>query len=157
LLLAAPASVSFTLRMSLNSILEIHIDGAAKGNPGPAAVGAVISRGGEVIKNISAYIGEATNNLAEYTALIYGLEEALILKARNVKIFTDSQLVARQLSGEYKVKDSDIRILYNQAKHIISSFENFSVRHISREQNKGADKLANLAIKKARAKTLTKA
>ncbi|MCM8779693.1 MAG: ribonuclease HI family protein [Candidatus Omnitrophica bacterium] len=137
--------------MNLDSALEIYIDGAAKGNPGPAGVGVVVSQDGVTLNNISAYIGETTNNLAEYTALIYGLQEALILKAKNVKVFTDSQLLARQLAGEYKVKDSDIKILYNQAKHIISSFENISVKHISRQENKGADKLANLAIKKARA------
>ena len=79
--------------------LEIYIDGASKGNPGPSGVGVVICRDGETIKNISSYIGHATNNVAEYTALIYALEEALIMKAESLKINTDSQLLHRQLKG----------------------------------------------------------
>jgi len=136
--------------------LEIYIDGAAKGNPGPAGVGVVISRSGETIRNISSYIGNTTNNLAEYTALIYALQEALILKAKEVKVYTDSQLLCRQINKEYKVKDPNIKILYTQAERIICVFDNFSVVHVRREENRGADKLANLAVKKARAEGLVK-
>ena len=85
------------------SHLEIYIDGASKGNPGHSGVGIVILREGRVIKNISGYIGKVTNNVAEYTALIYALEEALKLEAKSLKINTDSQLLARQLNKIYKV------------------------------------------------------
>jgi len=129
--------------------LEIYIDGAAKGNPGPASVGVVICRDGQVIKNISQYIGNATNNVAEYTALIFGLQEALILKAQSLKINTDSQLLYRQIKKEYKVKSPNIIALYNQATHLLSAFKNFSMNNIPRENNRGADKLANLAVKEA--------
>ncbi|MCX5707345.1 MAG: ribonuclease HI family protein [Candidatus Omnitrophica bacterium] len=128
--------------------LEIYIDGASKGNPGPSGVGVVICRGGETIKNISNFIGNTTNNIAEYTALIHALREALILKADTVKVKTDSQLLARQLNKIYKVKNTNILALFNQAVHLAASFKNFSVTNIPREENKGADKLATQAIKK---------
>ncbi len=129
-------------------VLDIYIDGASKGNPGPAAVGVVICCKGQVIKNISDYIGEATNNIAEYKALIYALEEALILKADILNIRTDSELLFKQINGDYKVKNENIKVLYDRAKHLISAFKEFSISHISRNLNKGADKLANLVFKK---------
>lgn len=129
--------------------LEIYIDGASKGNPGHAAVGVVICQDGEVIKNIANYIGNATNNVAEYMALIYGLQEALILKAEDLNIKTDSQLLYRQIRKEYKVKHPNIVPLYKQAEHLISAFRQVSIKHIPREENRGADKLANKAIKEA--------
>jgi len=132
--------------------LDIYIDGASRGNPGPAGVGVVICRGGGVVKNVSEYIGEATNNVAEYTALIYALQEALILKARVVKISTDSELLYRQIKKIYKVKNPNICGLYNQALHLMSGFREVSIRHIPREQNIGADKLATKAVKEAKAK-----
>ena len=133
--------------------LEIYIDGASKGNPGPSGIGAVICRGGQTIKNISSYIGNTTNNIAEYTALIYALEEALMLKAENLKINTDSQLLYRQIKKIYKVKNPNIIGLYNQASHLISSFNQVSINNIPRENNRGADKLATQAIKKQLKKT----
>jgi ribonuclease HI len=130
-------------------LLDIYIDGAAKNNPGPAGIGVVICQEGEVIKNISEYIGEATNNFAEYTALIYGLQEALIDKAEAVKINSDSQLLCRQLNKEYKVKSPAIIGLYNQARRLLSVFKQVSIKYIPRKNNRGADKLANAAIKQA--------
>ncbi|MCX5713613.1 MAG: ribonuclease HI family protein [Candidatus Omnitrophica bacterium] len=127
--------------------LEIYIDGASKGNPGPAGVGVVICRKGAVVKNISRYIGTATNNFAEYNALIFGLEEALILKAESLVIYSDSQLVCRQIKKEYKVKSINIIGLYNQAQRLLSAFKEISIKNIPREENRGADKLANLAVK----------
>ncbi len=127
--------------------LEIYIDGASKGNPGPSAIGVIICQEGNVIKNISSSIGRATNNVAEYTALIYALEEALIMRADSVKINTDSQLLACQLNGEYKVKNPHIRELYNKATRLISALKEFNIRNIPREENVGADKLASKAIK----------
>lgn len=129
--------------------IEIYIDGAAKGNPGPAGIGVVMLQDGRVLKNIANYIGNATNNVAEYTALIYGLEEALMLKAESLKINTDSQLLYRQLKKEYRVKNHNLRGLYNQVLRLISGFQEISLNHIARQDNRGADKLANIAIKKA--------
>ena len=128
--------------------LEIYIDGASKGNPGPSGIGVVICRDKETIKNISVYIGNATNNIAEYTALIYALQEALVLRAEAVKIKTDSQLLARQLNKVYKVRHANIIGLYNQAVRLLSGFKETCIINIPREENCGADKLATLAIKK---------
>lgn len=127
--------------------LEIFIDGASSGNPGRSSIGIVICNGGEVIKNISKFIGEATNNIAEYTALIYGMQEALILKAKELVINTDSELLFRQLKGEYKVKNPGIRSLFEQAEHLFAGFDNIEIKQIPREKNRGADKLAQKAIK----------
>lgn len=129
-------------------MLELYIDGASKGNPGPSGIGVVICRQGETVKNVSAYIGNATNNIAEYTALIYALQEALILKAQILKINTDSELLCKQLQRHYRVKSPNISGLYNQALHLISAFKKVSINNIPRENNKGADKLATQAIRK---------
>ncbi|MGE5196993.1 MAG: ribonuclease HI family protein [Deltaproteobacteria bacterium] len=129
--------------------IDIYIDGASKGNPGHAGIGVIICRDGEVIKNISDYIGKATNNVAEYTALIYALQEALILKAEHLNINTDSQLLYRQMRREYKVKNPNILGLYNQASHLVSAFKSVNINNIPREDNRGADKLATKAIKEA--------
>lgn len=129
--------------------LEIYIDGASKGNPGPSGIGVVICQDGQTIKNISSFIGNTTNNVAEYTALIYGLQEGIILGAESIKVNTDSQLLYRQLNKIYKIKNSNIIGLYNQVEHLKSAFKNFSLNYIPRQNNRGADKLANQAIKKA--------
>jgi len=127
--------------------VDIYVDGASKGNPGPSGIGVIICSGGEVIKNISSYIGNTTNNIAEYTALIYALQEARILKADILHINTDSQLMHRQLKKEYKVKSDNISGLYNQAVRLLSGFKKVHIENIPREKNKGADKLATKAIK----------
>jgi len=132
--------------------IEIYIDGASKGNPGFSGIGVIICNGDRVIKNISKYIGKATNNFAEYTALIYALQEALILKENAVDVKTDSELLFKQITKQYKVKSSNIKPLYEQAVHLISGFNKFNIAHIPRTQNKGADKLATKAIKKEQAK-----
>jgi ribonuclease HI len=126
---------------------ELFIDGACQGNPGPSGAGVVIRHNGKIVKEISRYIGNATNNIAEYTALIFGLQESLILKAESVKINTDSQLLYRQLIKVYKVKHPNIVGLYNQAVHLAGGFKEFSISHIPRELNTEADKLATKAIK----------
>jgi len=131
--------------------LDIYIDGASKGNPGPSGIGIVLCRGDEVVKNISLYIGEYTNNVAEYIALIHGLQEALLLKEQQVNIFTDSELLFRQLKGIYKIKHPNLQGLYQQAKTLWQAFKHINIQHIPREQNRGADKLANLAVKKRKA------
>lgn len=132
------------------SHLKIYIDGASKGNPGESGVGVVIYRDNRIIKKISEYIGSATNNAAEYTSLIYALEEALLLKAKSLEINTDSQLLARQLNKLYKVKHAGIKNFYNRVTHLLTGFEKASIIHIPREQNKLADKLATEAVKKSR-------
>jgi len=129
--------------------IEIYIDGASKGNPGHAGIGVIIYQNGQVLKNISSYIGQTTNNVAEYTALIQALQEALILKAESIAINTDSQLLYCQMKKEYKVKHPLISSLYTQAVHLVSAFKDVNINHISRENNRGADKLATQAIKQA--------
>lgn len=129
------------------SELNIYIDGASKGNPGPSGIGVVICRNGKTIKNVSSFVGNTTNNVAEYTALIYALEEALILKAESIKINTDSQLLYRQLKKLYKVKSPNILGLYNRALRLLSAFKDTTLKNIPREENKGADKLATKAVK----------
>ncbi|MDP3790587.1 MAG: ribonuclease HI family protein [Candidatus Omnitrophota bacterium] len=130
-----------------NKRLEIYVDGGARGNPGPAGVGVVIlDAGGKKIKDVSKYIGEATNNIAEYNALIYGLEEALMLRADEVKINLDSELVVKQINGEYRVKDANLKPLFERALNMLKSFKNFEINHIDRSKNKEADKLVNRAI-----------
>jgi ribonuclease HI len=129
--------------------LELYIDGASKGNPGPSGIGVVICKDGQTIKNIASFIGNATNNIAEYTALIYGLQEGLMLKAESLKINTDSQLLYRQINKVYKIKNPNLLGLYNQAMHLLLNFKEVKINHISRQGNRGADKLANKAIKEA--------
>lgn len=98
------------------------------------------------IKEIWKYIGEATNNIAEYTALIHGLEEAANMRADEITVHMDSELVARQLSGEYKVKNADIKPLFEKALGILKNFRSFEIKRIDREKNKEADKLVNKAL-----------
>lgn len=130
-----------------NKSIEIYIDGGARGNPGPAGIGVVIlDASGKKIREVSKYIGETTNNIAEYNALLYGLEEALILRTDEVKINLDSELVAKQITGDYRVKDANIRPLFERALNMLKSFKKFEVIHIEREKNKEADKLVNKAI-----------
>lgn len=130
------------------SSFEFYIDGASKGNPGPSGIGVVVCQNGETVKNISSYIGETTNNVAEYTALIFALQEALKLKADKIQINTDSQLLYRQIKKIYKIKNQNILGLYNQAQHLITSFKEFNLSNIPREDNRGADKLASMAVRK---------
>ena len=127
--------------------LLVYVDGGARGNPGPAGIGVVLqSADGRIVKEFKKYIGIATNNVAEYNAVVYGLQEALIEKADEIELRVDSELVARQLKGEYKVKSPHIRPLFEQALHIIKGFNSFVVKQIPREENKEADKLVNQAI-----------
>jgi ribonuclease HI len=128
------------------SELTIYTDGAAKGNPGPAGVGIIIYRGKKTLKKTYNYIGKTTNNVAEYTALIYALQEALYLNADKVTIFSDSELMVKQIKGEYKVKNHALRVFNGIAKHVIEKFTDFNINYVPREENKEADLLANKAI-----------
>ena len=123
------------------------MDGGARGNPGPAGVGVVVTdEHGTVLDRANDYIGVATNNIAEYRALLLGLERARQLGAREVEVVNDSQLVARQLTGQYRVKSADLRPLFEQAREALGEFERWTVRSVPREQNELADELVNEAI-----------
>ena len=125
----------------------IHTDGAAEPNPGPAAIGVTIKdERGRLLASISRRIGRATNNQAEYRAVIAALEEAIILGARQVWLNSDSELVVKQINGLYRVKNKVLKPLYQLVKQLQGSLESFTISHISRWQNKEADRLANGAL-----------
>jgi ribonuclease HI len=127
--------------------LIVNVDGGARGNPGPAAVGAVASDpDGNVLGERNAYIGETTNNVAEYRALLLGLELARELGAREVEVVNDSELVAKQISGEYKVKHAGLKPLYLEAMATLRQFDSARVRSVRRESNTRADALVNEAL-----------
>ena len=127
--------------------VEIYVDGAARGNPGAAGIGIVIKKGSKILLEASAFIGKTTNNVAEYLALIRGLEEAMVLNAKEVNCFSDSELLVKQINGEYKVKNEGLTPLHYHAKSLINKFKTFKISHTYREENKEADKLANAALK----------
>lgn len=126
--------------------MNIFIDGACSGNPGQAAIGVVFKQNGKIIEEIAKPIGEATNNIAEYSALIYALQEALVRQVKEVKVFTDSELVFHQMTGTYKVKDQRLKFFYDQVQQLKRGFRRVELRHIPREENKEADKLATRAV-----------
>lgn len=130
-------------------ILDIFTDGACSGNPGPAGVGVVFKQDGVTIKEVSKSIGHGTNNIAEYSALICALEEALAMKATVVHVHSDSELMCRQVNGKYAVKHENIKVLFDQVKKLKSGFKKFTLTHVRRELNKEADALSRLGIKKA--------
>lgn len=133
--------------MSPERKLVIHVDGGSRGNPGPAAIGVVISDpGGAVIDEVAETIGVATNNVAEYRAVLRGLEQAAALGATEVEIVNDSELVAKQITGSYKVKHPAMRPLYLEAIGALGGFERWSIRSVPRAQNADADALVNQAL-----------
>jgi ribonuclease HI len=125
----------------------LHVDGGARGNPGPAAIGVVVSDpDGNTIDEVAERIGVATNNVAEYKALIKGLEQAAALGAREVEIVNDSELVARQLTGAYKVKHPAMKPLYDEAIAALRGFDRWRIRSVPRAENARADALVNAAL-----------
>jgi len=127
--------------------LLIHVDGGARGNPGPAAIGVVVSTPeGLVIDEVAERIGVATNNVAEYRGLLRGLERAAALGAAEVEIVNDSELVARQLTGAYKVKHAAMKPLHAEAMAALRGFDRWSIRSVPRAQNARADELVNQAL-----------
>jgi ribonuclease HI len=127
--------------------LVVHVDGGARGNPGPAAIGVVISRpDGEVLEELAETIGAATNNLAEYRALLRGVDRARALGATQVTIVNDSELVARQLTGAYKVKNAALKPLHAEAAAALREFDSWRIRTVPRAQNARADELVNQAL-----------
>lgn len=129
--------------------LTIYVDGASRGNPGPAGIGVLIEDEEGLRREHLAYIGEATNNVAEYRALLLALRKAKGLRPRKVMVFSDSELLVRQLRGEYRVKSPELQKLHRLSLSLLASFPFFQIEHIGREQNRRADELANLAIDRA--------
>jgi len=132
------------------SELVIYCDGGARGNPGPAAIGAVVldpsTDPPTRLATVSERIGVATNNVAEYRALVAGLEAAREFPARRVRVRADSQLLVRQLEGRYRVKQEHLRPYYERARELLSEYEDVELTHVPREQNTEADALVNAAL-----------
>jgi ribonuclease HI len=127
--------------------VRVYSDGAARGNPGPAGAGAVVlDAAGIALAEIGRYLGEQTNNVAEYEGLLLGLRHALAHGATDVEVLADSQLLIRQLAGVYRVKSPGLIPLFEEAKRLLKRFRNVELRHIPREMNGAADEMSNRAI-----------
>jgi ribonuclease HI len=127
--------------------LTVHVDGGARGNPGPAAIAAVVTDAdGEVVYEAHETIGRATNNVAEYRALIFGIEKAAELGASELELVGDSELVVKQVRGEYRVKDAGLKPLHSAAQKALGNFAEWEIRHVKRERNAEADALVNQAL-----------
>jgi ribonuclease HI len=127
-------------------VFTIHTDGAARGNPGPAAYAFTIERQGQPPIEAFGVLGETTNNIAEYVALVKALERAKEIGARRLLVHSDSELMVKQMAGEYRVKNEGLRPLFEAASRLASEFDAVSFRHVRREQNKRTDELANMAL-----------
>jgi ribonuclease HI len=123
--------------------VTVNVDGGARGNPGPAAIAVVVQTGGEVVEERGERIGRATNNVAEYRALLLGIERAAALGAKQLELVGDSELIVRQVKGEYKVKDAALRELHGEVVAALQGFERWSIHHVRREENAEADRLVN--------------
>jgi ribonuclease HI len=129
----------------------VHVDGGSRGNPGPAAAASVVSTpSGEVLDEASELLGTVTNNVAEYRALLLGLARAVALGATEVEVVNDSELIAKQVQGLYKVKHAAMRPLYSEAMAALRAFEGWKIRSVPRAQNAHADALVNAALDDAR-------
>jgi ribonuclease HI len=127
--------------------LVVNVDGGSRGNPGPAAIGVVLAEpGGAVLEEVAEAIGVTTNNVAEYRALLRGLERAKALGATEIEIVGDSELVARQLTGRYRVKHAAMKPLYLEAMDALRGFDRWKIRTVPRELNARADALVNAAL-----------
>jgi ribonuclease HI len=127
--------------------VELNVDGAARGNPGPAAIGVTVKdENNRLIASISERIGITTNNQAEYRALIAGLKKAISLGAQQVTVNSDSELMVKQLQGTYRVKNTGIKALYSEVTRLAYSLSSFQIVAVPREQNREADRLANMAF-----------
>ena len=133
----------------------LMVDGAARGNPGKAGCGAAIfDENGVTVKELSRYLGTTTNNVAEYEALLMGLEALVALGRKNIRVQSDSELMVRQLNGQYRVRDAKLQLLFERALDLLRRFDRCTMLHVRREANKLADKLANRAIDDACKKNL---
>ncbi len=128
----------------------LMVDGAARGNPGDAGCGAVIyDDDGKIVRELCRYLGRTTNNVAEYEGLLMGLQELLRLGQKKILVQSDSQLLVRQLNGEYRVKDEKLKALHQRAMALLRQFDSYRILHVYREMNKVADRLANRGIDEA--------
>src|SRR2546423_8576915 len=127
-------------------VMTIHVDGAARGNPGPAAFAYVITGAGRAAVEHAERLGTATNNVAEYTALVRALERAAGLGLRRVAVCSDSELMVKQMNGEYSVKNADLKELYAAARALARRFDVVTLRHVRRAENRRADQLCNDAL-----------
>jgi ribonuclease HI len=126
---------------------RLYSDGACRGNPGVGGAGAVITDAeGSVIWEGKEYLGHCTNNIAEYKALILGLKGALAEGYKNLEVYLDSELLANQINGSYRVKNENLKVLMNEVRGLLTSFDTIQVKHVLRSRNTHADRLANLAI-----------
>ena len=124
-----------------------HVDGGSRGNPGPAAYAVVFSSAdGDHLASLSKYLGHTTNNVAEYEGLLAALNYALAHGHHRLRVITDSELMARQIDGQYKVKNPNLKVLYDRARKLIAQFNTFRIEHVRREHNREADRLANEAM-----------
>ena len=129
------------------SLVRANVDGGARGNPGPAAIGVVLRDGdGRVLEEVGEKIGEATNNVAEYQALLRGIELAAAHGAGELELVGDSELVVRQVEGKYKVKNAGIKPLHAEVKRALAAFDSWSIQHVRRKNNADADRLVNEAL-----------
>lgn len=152
---SSPAQRSFPTQEFVGAPIEnmpedylvAHIDGGARGNPGPAGYGVVIEdHAGRRIEQLNEYLGLQTNNFAEYSGLIAALEYAVRHQFRAVKVLSDSELLVKQIKGQYKVRAAPLLELYAKAKALIRELDSFNIQHVRREQNREADHLANIAM-----------
>jgi ribonuclease HI len=131
----------------LSERLVVHVDGGARGNPGPAAIAVVLSEpDGDVLEEHAEMIGHATNNVAEYRALLLGIERARARGARELELVGDSELIARQVRGEYRVKDAGLRPLHARVADALEAFDRWTIRNVPRAENERADRLVNEAL-----------
>jgi ribonuclease HI len=130
----------------MSETATMHIDGASRGNPGPAAYAVVLARPGLPVVEEADTIGKATNNVAEYTALVEGLQLAAELGVKHLSVFSDSELMVKQMNGLYRVKNPELLDLYNEARRLASGFEKLTITHVRREQNSRADAIGNDAL-----------
>jgi ribonuclease HI len=129
------------------SRVTVNVDGGARGNPGPAAIGVVLrDEDGRVLEEVGETIGEATNNVAEYKALLRGIDLAGTHEATELELIGDSELVVRQVEGRYKVKNAGMKELHAEVKRALGAFDSWSIRHVRRAENADADRLVNQAL-----------
>ncbi len=143
--MALPRSPNTVVPMN-QDVIQINIDGAARGNPGPGAFAFVMRHGNQVIDEGSACLGRTTNNVAEYTALLRALEHAAKMGAKRLLIYSDSELLVKQMNGVYRVKNADLRELYDEARKLSREFQEVTIKHVTRENNSDADRLCNEAL-----------
>jgi ribonuclease HI len=133
--------------MDVSAAYTAHVDGGARGNPGPAGFGVVIHDShGKKVAELSQYLGHHTNNYAEYNGLLAALRYAIACRIQSLRVISDSELMVRQMKGIYKVRNLDLRKLYDEAQHLTAQIEHVEIRHALREHNQTADRLANQAM-----------